>query len=275
MKNINAEKISDYALLSMIQEVAVSPKPGLVDRFNNGRHKDMNFQTFIDSSFAIKKYFGKCFNLGYNNKNLLILRKFGIIAEKEMYKATNNVNTHKGIIFSLGFISYAIGLLEREKKEYELNDICNKVKELCSGISDELNVKNPKTYGEKLYREYGFKGIREEAEEGFIKVLEIGLPCYKNSRKSLNVNDSLIQVLLFFMTQVNDSNVLGRGGLEGLSYVKEVSQEAIDKGGMFTKTGREYIYELNDKFVEKNISPGGSADYLILTYFFNLLENGD
>lgn len=281
MKRFDAKTISDYALLSLIQEVSASPKPGLVDRFNSGSHKDMDYNTFIESSFSIKDYFGECFDLGLLSESTIEekkkeLRKLGKIAEEKMYDATYNVNTHKGIIFSLGFLTFSMGILQREKGcNYVIGDIINQVKELCSGITEELNVDKSKTYGEKLYQEYGFKGIRGEAEEGFSKSLDIGLRNFKEARKKLNVNDSLIQVLFNFMIDVEDSNVLGRGSLVELEFVQEVGKKVILLGGMYTEKGRDYINSLNDLFVSKNISPGGSADYLILTYFLSLLDDGD
>ncbi|HCX03804.1 MAG TPA: triphosphoribosyl-dephospho-CoA synthase, partial [Clostridiales bacterium] len=38
-------KISNAALKALLYEVSVSPKPGLVDRFNNGSHTDMDMFT--------------------------------------------------------------------------------------------------------------------------------------------------------------------------------------------------------------------------------------
>lgn len=280
MRKLKASTISDYALLSLIQEVSVSPKPGLVDRFNNGSHRDMDFQSFINSSFAIKDYFGETFKIGLlsnknDEENFRILRNLGKIAEKNMYNATKNVNTHKGTIFSLGLLTYANGKLQREKGEnYTIEDICNEVKMICFNITKELVVENPKTYGEKLYFKYGFKGIRAEAEQGFEKAL-IGVKEYRRCRENLSKNDSLIEVLCYFLTVVEDSNVLGRGSIEDLIYVRNCGNKAIELGAMHTELGREYIYSLNDEFVKRNISPGGSADYLILTYYLHLIDNGD
>ena len=94
--------ISSLAMKSMIYEVAVSPKPGLVDRFNSGAHKDMDFFTFIDSSMIFMDYFYKCTMTGIEFKeedySLLLksIRPLGIEAEKKMFAATNGINTHKG-----------------------------------------------------------------------------------------------------------------------------------------------------------------------------------
>ena len=47
------EEIAGIAVKALMYEVTVSPKPGLVDRFHNGAHVDMDFYTYssADSSF--------------------------------------------------------------------------------------------------------------------------------------------------------------------------------------------------------------------------------
>lgn len=41
--NKNIKNIAILATRSLIYELTLSPKPGLVDRFDNGSHNDMNF----------------------------------------------------------------------------------------------------------------------------------------------------------------------------------------------------------------------------------------
>src|SRR4051812_47765287 len=107
------QTISQKALLSLLYEVSASPKPGLVDRYNQGAHKDMDFFTFMASSAALSNYFNDCVAEGvkYSGQNpqelFFSLRSLGVDAEKSMFEATDNVNTHKGLIFSLGIICAA------------------------------------------------------------------------------------------------------------------------------------------------------------------------
>lgn len=75
------------------------------------------------------------------------------------------------------------------------------------------------------------------------------------------------------MIETEDSNVLGRHNLDMLNYVKKSAREAIRLGGMFSQSGKEYIYKMDKDFIEKNISPGGSADLLAVTFMIALLEN--
>ena len=90
---------------SILGEVYTTPKPGLVDCHDTGAHRDMNVHTFERSAEAITPYLAKMFFDGYFWKNSLQnlfprIRKTGIFAEKAMFRATDQVNTHKGLIFA-------------------------------------------------------------------------------------------------------------------------------------------------------------------------------
>ena len=102
---------TEKALLSgLLGEVYATPKPGLVDRNNPGAHKDMDVETFEKSTQAILPYLLQMGEKGWDwtgtgTELFTALRPLGAAAEKAMFLATNNVNTHKGIIFSLGLVT--------------------------------------------------------------------------------------------------------------------------------------------------------------------------
>lgn len=279
------EDISEIAINSMLLEVSATPKPGLVDRNNSGAHKDMDFYTFMKSSASQVHTFYKCAleGLKFEGKDkrelLKLIRPIGIEGENKMFKATNGVNTHKGLIFSLGVIAAATGLQYREtQKNMKAEDICHKVTEIAEGIvSRELgNLKNKEalTYGEKLFKNHGIKGIRGEVEAGFPTVRDYSLPLLKELMEGKeSINDNLVQVLLHLMTVVEDVNILGRHGIEQLEYTKMAAKEALVLGGIFTEKGREKILKLDEEFIKKNISPGGAADLLAVTLMLYFLEN--
>ena len=109
-----ARQVEQAALRAMLYEVSVTPKPGLVDRRDSGAHRDMDFFTFVDSAAAIAPFFNRMCRLGYhsprsNSAFCRELRTLGMDAEAAMYRATGGVNTHKGLIFSLGLLTAAAG----------------------------------------------------------------------------------------------------------------------------------------------------------------------
>ncbi len=279
--------IQEIALKSTLFEVAATPKPGLVDRNNSGAHKDMDFFTFMASSAILPCVFTECARQGlsYSSSDfqglLKKLRPIGVEAEKRMLQATAGVNTHKGLIFSLGIICAAAGSIYRDTgcKVIMCREISDRVKKMTSGISDrELKgTENNKrmTTGERLYNEHGVKGIRGQIESGFSAVTDKSLVVFKEMLRqgSLSLNDTLVQVLLHLMTVTEDSNVIGRHGMAMLDYVKKCANDALSAGGMLTKAGKKYICQMDRDFVDKGISPGGSADLLAVTIMLHLLEN--
>lgn len=280
------KKISNIAIKSILYEVSATPKPGLVDRANAGAHKDMNFYTFLSSASVLSSYFYNCTRSGLDfngedyTKLLENIRPIGKKAEEDMFNATGGINTHKGIIFSGGIIAAASGSIYRQGKELSLIKIIERVKQISRGITCELeNIEDKKnlTYGEELFIKYESKGIRGEVEEGFKTMVNFSYPIFKTliEEKTHNINDILIQTLLNLMVYTEDSNILGRHDMDKLDFAKNGAKEALKLGGIFTKQGKEYIENLDKTFIEKNISPGGSADLLAITFMVYMIENGD
>lgn len=57
--------VGAFAVESMLCEVAATPKPGLVDRENNGAHTDMDFFTFLVSASALHDTFDRMAQTGW------------------------------------------------------------------------------------------------------------------------------------------------------------------------------------------------------------------
>jgi triphosphoribosyl-dephospho-CoA synthase len=280
------QSISQKALQALLYEVSASPKPGLVDRLNQGAHKDMDFFTFMASSAALNHYFHHCAIEGINYagkdpKQLFqVLRSIGIEAEKAMFAATNNVNTHKGLIFSLGIICAAASCCMKESKNklVDTDLICTKVSIMTQGLCLRelscLQKTENLTYGEKLYQNYGLKGIRGEVENGFPTVRNYSLPVLKNLKalNKISINDIYVQTLFHLMAVNEDTNVVARHDLETLELVHLNAQRVLEAGGMLTQEGVQMINEMDREFIRKNISPGGSADLLAVTIMFDLLS---
>ena len=108
-----ASHIAELAERALLCELAVTPKPGLVDMETNGAHEDMDRFTFVRSACALRPCFERCARLGMENRSteetFFRLRREGLLAEETMLAATGGVNTHKGAIFSLGLLCCAAG----------------------------------------------------------------------------------------------------------------------------------------------------------------------
>ena len=275
------EKIAEYAVESMLYEVAATPKPGLVDRANNGAHNDMDFFTFMSSAAALHDTFDRMIKLGIQKQSspiqelLQLLRKEGRSAEAKMFEATGGVNTHKGMIFSLGILCGCCGwILGRNDKKYGLSSdgVCEAAKQMCKGICERdfshLEGGKDMTKGEQMFIRYGFKGVRGAAESGYEVVRNISLPVYRIlKRMDISENAALVHTLLYIMREVEDTNIASRHDLDMVHMVKKRAAKAIDAGGMLSPKGRQMVLDMDAELIDKYVSPGGCADLLAVTHF--------
>jgi len=277
--------IGEAILSGMLLEVASYPKPGLVSAVSQGAHRDMNILTFMVSSSAISSSFPRFSQLGFdykgNIKNLLPrIRDLGVLYEKKLLDATDNVNTQRGILFSGGILAAAAGFCYGRDINAGLGDIFDTVAALTEGIvKDELVSAGLErcrdlTCGEILFVKYGTTGIRGEVEKGFPSVAGKGIPAIKEAVSyGTKLNDCLVHALISLMTVVEDTTILWRKDPETLATVKERALEIIDSGSVFTVSGRNKIRKTNDDFIREGISPGGAADLLSITLSSFILEN--
>lgn len=285
--SIAAEKIGAIALQSMLYEASCTPAPGLVDRVNSGAHTDMDFYTFMASSAALSMAMARTAQAGMNHKDELpkllpILRSIGKKAEAEMLYATKGINTQKGLLFSLGIVTAAAGWLYQKSQQLRAADILKVSAQIVAGIVErELGglpgkVENKLTAGERLYRDFGITGIRGEMERGLPAILDSALPTLNKAiGEGLSINDALVNTLLKLMTCVDDTTVMNRHNPEKMRlWVREKAQAVLDEGGAATSKGRLKAAALDEEFIADNISPGGAADLLAVTWFLHQLDNG-
>ncbi|BCN32660.1 triphosphoribosyl-dephospho-CoA synthase CitG [Anaeromicropila herbilytica] len=269
--------ISSYAMQAMLYEVSCAPSPGLVSPVSNGAHKDMDYFTFIDSSVVLSKYFALFVQEGYSNKSckeiFRSIRAIGIMAEEEMFINTKGVNTHKGMLFLMGIACAATGKALYDNQSF--SDIQSIIKEMTKGIVDKellpLRESLNLSHGEKLFLKYKNEGVRGEVEKGMPTVFDYALEFYKENME-LSLNNRLVNTLIKIMAICNDTTILHRHNPQTLEEVKQKAQDILSIGGMRSYQGREKINELSTEFIERNISPGGSADLLAITVFFYFVE---
>lgn len=274
------QKVGQYLTQAILLEVSAHPKPGLVTRLSNGAHKDMSVFTFMMSSAVLSKAFNDLQDIGQAHRGTLVelfckLRSYGVGAEAELLRVTKGVNTQRGILFAGGIVSavsgYAMNMgLSRDA-------LLPLIKEMAAGlVARELkNLDHAAmTAGEKLYYKYGITGIRGEVENGFPSVVNYGLPALEDAfDKGATINDALVHALISLMTVVEDSNVIWRTDYDTLLEVQRIAKNILSLGSVFTEKGRMAIAETERYFLQRRISPGGSADLLSVTITLYLLEH--
>jgi holo-ACP synthase/triphosphoribosyl-dephospho-CoA synthase len=278
--------ISALALEAALMEAACTPAPGLVDRFNSGAHPNMAYFTLLKSCSVISGALHRCVVAGISHNEepcrlLPVLRIIGREGEEAMFRVTDGVNRHRGLLFTLGVLCAAAGLLFRRSVCVNSDDLLNIAAQICQGMTErelrplrDSDRQVSMTAGERLYLQNGITGIRGEAEAGFPALKNMGLPLLREALAGgLCLNDALVHTLLGLMTVVQDTTVVNRNGKEALEFVQQESGNILAGGGMLVETGKERVNALDSLFVNRNISPGGSADLLAATYFvYSLAE---
>ncbi len=261
---------------ALVKEVELTPKPGLVDRRNSGAHRDMDIDTFRRSIAAIAGGFSCFYDLGHSHATmgacdfLPLIRQTGMVCEQAMFRATGGINTHKGGIFAFGLLCAAAGRLQGRGDTLDTETICSEGAAMCATVvADDLQRNNhATTVGEHLYRRFGLTGARGEAASGYATVREKALPAYRQAQaEGCDEETALLQALLCLLAHNRDTNVVARGGLDGLAFVRKEAQKLLQEGGMFHPNGRQRMITLDESLIARNLSPGGSADLLAVTWF--------
>ena len=274
-----AEYIAVRAYLSLLQEVKTTPKPGLVDRRNSGAHKDMDMRHFFASANALRPFFCRFAEQGYLTRDFAPeetftrIRSIGVEAENAMFAATHGVNTHKGAIFTMGLLCAACGRLG--PNNWQADKILSEIAAMTVGVvkKDFANItkENAKTPGEQLYAIHGITGIRGQAKKGFPAIKEVGLPILEEGlKKGLSLNDAGAVTLLHLLTVTEDTNIIHRTDMITHESVRQEIKTLLQDNPY---PDLDAIAALDDDFICRNISPGGTADLLAATYFLFFLKN--
>ena len=329
--------IAHLATQALQAELDTTPKPGLVDKDNNGAHRDMDYALMQLSINTLHPYFVRLALLGFADTlpSHTVIRDAGIEAEKAMLAATNGVNTHKGALFSMGLAVVAAAYeekkaaankeergkeerkeergKEREKEEREdslvsienltpiesqaspLSSLQLTIKALAASFPDTSG-----THGSKAKQLSNgiitIKGALDNAREGYEKLFAEWLPFYNERRKNHDAH-ALHKTLLRIMCDLDDTNVIYRTNVATAEEVKqearallasfEEAYAAEDKekcasaieekcaSAIEEKCASAELLALKDmdrRYTERNISPGGAADMLSLTVFIGSIQ---
>ncbi len=271
--NESGTLISDLAVSSLINEVNTTPKPGLVDQNNNGSHRDMTMDTFVKSARALRPYFEQCFHIGRNTADTPVeetfnqLRSAGQSAELAMYTATNGINTHKGAIYSFGILCGALGRIYPFSKSQPTLET---ITDLCAALGRcalaDFN-EDASTAGMQYYHSHGISGVRGEAASGFRSVIQYALPAFDEAR-SLGHSSEIAgrTALIHLIANVKDTALYHRGGEFGAAYAATYARSLLTSSPIPTE---EQLKAMDTDFTLRNLSPGGCADLLAVTYFLD------
>lgn len=251
--------VADLAERALRLELDTTPKPGLVDRRDNGAHKDMDYALMSKSISALRPYLTRLAVESAKDIDPVKIKEIGIEAEKAMLKATGGVNTHKGALFCIGLSVAAASCLACSTGAVEAYSF----KELVSRAASEIPSARG-THGAEAKRSFKAVGALENARAAYPELFVDWLPYYR----SLEGDPFRChKTLLHIMTTLDDTNILHRRGAEGLAHAEAEAARLLED---FSESG---LSSLNKDFIRENISPGGSADMLSLTIFIESIIN--
>ncbi|MDH2347596.1 triphosphoribosyl-dephospho-CoA synthase MdcB [Bradyrhizobium sp. SSUT77] len=256
----------------LVKELETWPKPGLVSHVDNGSHDDMDAGTFRRSAAAIRPYLQRLADAGALGCGMGRLRIIGLEAERAMFAATSGINTHRGAIFGLGLLCAAAGA-----KAGGLVDPVLPLGDVVARLWGDSILDGPvllHSHGSVARRRFRAGGARIEAARGFPSVYGIGLPALRRAVPGLpeNMEAARVEACFALIASVEDTNLLHRGGLDGLRFAHVAARSFIDAGGVRAPGWRPRAQSVHESFVVRRLSPGGSADLLAMTLFVDAHE---
>lgn len=244
LQDFAADYLSGLGVRALVKEVDITPKPGLVDRRNTGAHRDMDLGMFYRSAQSLRPYFHRAVELGLERADCMPeLQRAGRKAEGTMLAATGGVNTHKGAVYAFGLTLASLGsVLSRGGDIFET----------AAALARASLPPAAGTHGSLARLRYGAAGARGEALAGF--------PHARRACRILGEHGPL-PALLALLAETEDTNLLHRGGAEGLRFVQR------EAAAILVGPEEEYVLRLealDDACIARRLSPGGCADLLAL-----------
>ena len=255
--------IGHLASMALQAELDTTPKPGLVDRNDNGAHRDMDYALMRRSIQALHPYFVRLAQIGFDNPQPRHdeIQQVGIEAEQAMFKATGGVNTHKGALFSIGLAAVALGGMACSNNA-QLHSLSNSIASLACLFPDTSG-----THGSKAKANNKLKGALDNAREGYPQLFKAWLPFYLDRLAEVD-RYALHKTLLRIMCDLDDTNIVYRTSMETMQEVQAEARRMLEHIPETTHF-EAALQAMNTDYIRRNISPGGSADMLSLVVFLS------
>ena len=257
------DAIGRAATLALYDELALSPKPGLVTLTDSGSHTDMDAYTFMRSLSALRGYFVRIAALGAEDAPFEELQRCGIDAEVRMLAATGGINTHRGAIFMLGLLCAAAGAAAAGRQGLDPSSLRDTLLARWGGALEERSRRAQTLPGGIAARRHGLRSAAAEAAAGFPVLFEIAIPAMRAAQaRGMSRQNELLDTLFSLIAVLDDSNLAHRGGIDGLRFAQRAARGFLAAGGASRPDGVAAARAIGDDFVSRRLSPGGAADTL-------------
>lgn len=258
-----AKMLGELAQHALHEELTTYPKAGLVSHIDNGSHPDMDYALFLTSIQRLGNYFKNVAYISMRDHTFAELESLGLHAEQEMLLATKNINTHRGAIFVLGLIVAATAYCYKNNLPYHQINITIAT---LYGKGLSAHTVNQYSHGSIIRKQFQLESIIDAAIKGF-PLIFTAVEKLNHFKMRHDYREAKLRTFFFIMEYLDDTNLVYRGGIEGLQFVKDEANKIlkIENPKMFNEQARN----LHQVFISKNLSPGGCADLLATVIFLD------
>ena len=242
-------------------ELYLTPKPGLVDRADNGSHPDLSLAIMERSIVYVSDYLFEIVHSLAAGETFSCQKAIGMRADQRLLDQLGT-NTHKGFIFLSGMLLIArwhAASPDEGALRSSLSTLCSRF--FAAGDEGSSN-------GQQARKKYQAGGIVDESIRGFPSVFDEAVPAFRQAmRASGDVKKASFSMLARLMQSVEDTTTLHRTGSDGLLRVKHDGlrlERLLASGGDYIAC----LKQLNRDYVRLNLTIGGVADMLGIAFAY-------
>lgn len=265
----HAETLASALVDAARAELALTPKPGLVDARDNGSHPDLSYDLMSRSIDLLPQYFAELLDIagrtpasGWEEDDGLDLDaciEAGRRAEERMLAAVGS-NTHRGYIFLGGLV-----LLGAARSACDAATLQAALARLAARILRGRTPDTGASHGDAVRQRLGLAGIHGEARRGLPSVFQHGLPALRRGLAAFDSTHRARHLLMaVLMSSVEDTTALHRCGREGLERLRRDGrrlQAIIERGEDYLPV----LSRLNEEYRAMRLTMGGVADCMAVT----------
>jgi triphosphoribosyl-dephospho-CoA synthase len=254
------DRLAADLTVGLVRELALTPKPGLVDRLDSGSHPDLTYELMTRSIGEVGRAWAALARSAARGEPLRALLALGQASERRLHAACGT-NTHKGALFIGGLLVVARRRLGGERAgpgfEAALRD---GVREVAREILGGRRL--PRSHGATARRRFGVGGVVAEALAGFPSIFEVALPAWRGAVARGHRGELAdFAALAALMERVEDTTALHRCGPEGLARVRR-DGAALARRLAEGQDHRRFLRDANRAWRELGLTMGGVADLL-------------
>lgn len=236
MINIHKNRIKQLDIIekAMYEELHLTPSFGLVNQYSNGIHQDMTYNDFKNSIKVLKPYIYQILDLSLANYD-----------DYEKYLQANKIG------------------IKSEQAMFNITNGINTYKGLIFILYSFLIYQDNKNVFKAISKIYQYHSLNNfKANSYFRKSLKNG---FKIIQKAALIDDLTIR-FIYLVSQTYDTTIINKHNLAMQKTVHFKAKQFLNN--------QITAEQLNQYFLNHRISPGGSADLLILTIIYkNIINN--